>query len=247
MWRLLRYRDTRTHRVPEGTRVYAIGDVHGRADLLLQLLALIDSDLLTRPTARAVQVFLGDYIDRGPWSRQVIDIILERARHHELILLKGNHESYLSQFLRMPSVLASWRQVGGFETLLSYGVVPQLNAGAEELQRMAAALAEQLVDSHKAFFDRLRVSYSCGSYFFVHAGVRPGIPLERQKEQDALWIREEFLLCEENFDKMIVHGHTPVREAEYHRNRINIDTGAYATGKLTCLVLENDEAAVFST
>jgi serine/threonine protein phosphatase 1 len=228
-------------RVPHGTRIYAVGDVHGRADLLQALFTRIDADLQAYPIAQSVQVFLGDYIDRGPQSRRVLDLLIARRRKHVMLCLKGNHETFAAQFLNSPSVLSDWRRVGGIDTLLSYGVKPSTSDDPEVQQETAAAFRQALPDSHHRFIHGLALSFTCGDFFFAHAGVRPGIPLRQQSRQDLLWIREEFLLHEEGFGKIVVHGHTPAREPEIRPNRINIDTGAYATGRLTCLVLESDQ------
>jgi serine/threonine protein phosphatase 1 len=228
-------------------RIYAIGDVHGRADLLSELFAAIDADLADRPPADTLHVFLGDYIDRGPESQRAIDLVIARCRSHETVLLKGNHETFPAQFLSDPSMLGDWRVLGGFETLMSYGLRPTIDADPEEERALARRFAAALPESHVQFFGELRTSFCCGDFFFVHAGVKPGVPLERQREEDMLWIREDFLNHEADFGKMIVHGHTPVREADFHDNRINIDTGAYATGKLTCLVIERDRLALLNT
>jgi serine/threonine protein phosphatase 1 len=147
----------------------------------------------------------------------------------------------MARFLQDPSILPAWQQLGGLNTLLSYGITPSINANEAEQERLAKAFSQALPESHRELLGRLALSYSCGDFFFVHAGVRPGVLLDRQIQRDLLWIREDFLLHEENFDKMIVHGHTPVMQPDVRPNRINIDTGAYATGKLTCLVLEHDE------
>jgi serine/threonine protein phosphatase 1 len=228
-------------RVPDGIRIYAIGDVHGRADLLDQVLTSIDRDLSARPTPRAIHVFVGDYVDRGPDSRGVLDRLVERAKTHELICLKGNHESYLIEFLDAPTILEAWRHFGGLETLLSYGLTPSVRPDAAAQVNLAAALSEAMPDTHREFLGNLRLSFSCGDFFFAHAGVRPGIPLAHQREEDLLWIRKDFLSCSKKFEKMVVHGHTPVLEPDIRANRINIDTGAFATGQLTCLILERDE------
>jgi len=228
-------------RLPDGVRIYAVGDVHGRADLLDQVLSRIDADLASSPDCRPVQVFLGDYIDRGPYSRSVLDLLVARGRTHEAVFLRGNHESYVFEFLKNPAVFDAWRRFGGLETLLSYGLRPSTNADTRQQIELAQALAKSLPAHHHQFLANLQSSFTCGDFFFVHAGVRPGIPLAKQQEDDLLWIREDFLLCEDDFGKMVVHGHTPVRNPDIRPNRINIDTGAYATGKLTCLVIENDE------
>jgi len=222
-------------------RVYAVGDIHGRADLLLPLLKRINAHLAAHPIANAVQVFLGDYIDRGASSRQAVDLLIAYAASSRSVFLKGNHESYLIDFLRNPAVLEHWQRLGGLETLLSYGLTPVLNADAATQTQLSAALGRTLPRNHYDFFGNLKLSFTCGDFYFVHAGVRPGIPLARQREHDLLWIRQDFLLHEEAFEKIVVHGHTPVDQPEVHRNRINIDTGAYATGNLTCLVLEGEQ------
>lgn len=228
-------------RVPAGTRVYAVGDVHGRADLLGKLLLRIDRDLWERPVADSLQIFLGDYIDRGPDSRNVVDSLIQRKSGHQAIFLKGNHEECVLNFLNDPSVLSWWKHIGGLSTISSYGVSPKYPNNVAAQRDMAAALSRAMPISHVRFFRSLALSFACGDFFFAHAGVRPGVPLEKQAQDDLLGIREEFLLHEEHFGKIVVHGHTPVHEPEIHANRINIDTGAYATGRLTCLVLEDDQ------
>ena len=228
-------------RVPSGVRIYAVGDIHGRADVLGELFGLIDQDLKARPTVRSIEVFLGDYIDRGPHSRQVVDLLIARRRHHVTVFLKGNHEAYAYQVLSDPSVLSDWVRIGGINTLLSYGVEPYRGDRDQQAQQaLAAAFRQALPDNHYHFLQDLALSFSCGDYFFVHAGVRPGTPLMQQSEQDLLWIRDDFLLHEEDFGKVVVHGHSPTNLPDIRPNRINIDTGAYATGRLTCLVLEGD-------
>jgi serine/threonine protein phosphatase 1 len=227
--------------IPANIRVYAVGDVHGRADLLIDLFGRIDADLRARPIAVSVQVFLGDYIDRGPQSRRVVDLMIERQKTNEILCLKGNHEVYAFQFLNDPTVLTAWKRVGGLETLLSYGIMPNDCHDLPTQRRLAMEFGRSMPDSHRHFIKGLELSFTCGDFFFVHAGVRPGIALNKQSEQDLLWIRDEFLLCEENFGKVVVHGHTPAIEPDIRPNRINIDTGAYATGRLTCLVLQGNQ------
>jgi serine/threonine protein phosphatase 1 len=227
-------------RVPEGVRVYAIGDIHGRVDLLDQTLKGIDADLASNPARVGIEVFLGDYIDRGPASRDVIDRLVVRSQSFRSVFLKGNHEGFLSGFLTNPSTLEHWQYNGGLETLMSYGITPSINADAAMQTQLAGALEQALPKSHHQFIGNLESSFTCGDYFFVHAGVRPGIPLTEQHEEDLLWIRQDFLLYEEDFGKIVVHGHTPVRQPDVRPNRINIDTGAFATGQLTCLILEDD-------
>ena len=228
--------------VPEGIRVYAIGDIHGRADLLAEMLNRIDAHLASNPIRNPIEVFLGDYIDRGPASREVLDLLVTRDRTFRTVFLKGNHEWYLTEFLSNPPILKEWQNWGGLETLMSYGVRPTLNPDSGTQIQLAAALDQVLPASHRQLLGKLESSFTCGDFFFVHAGVRPSVPLTKQRQEDLLFIRHDFLLYEEDFSKIIVHGHTPVMEPEIRPNRINIDTGAYATGRLTCLVLEDDKA-----
>jgi serine/threonine protein phosphatase 1 len=230
----------RQPRVPDGIRIYAIGDIHGRADLLDQVLNRIDADPTKNPNSFEIEVFLGDYIDRGPDSRQVLDRLVARNHTHRMVFLKGNHETYLADFVNNPRILEDWQRIGGLETLMSYGITPSINANMATQARLAAAFDRALPESHRGFLGNLKTSFTCGDFYFVHAGIRPGISLEKQREEDLLWIRHEFLLCEEEFSKIVVHGHTPVPEPDVRPNRINIDTGAYATGNLTCLILEDD-------
>lgn len=245
MWPLLKSRKRRSlPSVPPRLRVYAIGDVHGRADLLDQTFSRIDADLKRDPPPRVLEILLGDYIDRGPASRQVLDRLIARSRQRRSVFLKGNHETYIDDFLRNPASLDDWRQYGALETLMSYGLKPKVNAVATEQAELAREFEQALPAVHRQFLASLTTSFTCGDFLFVHAGVRPGVPLADQKEEDMLWIREDFLLCEDDFGKVVVHGHTPVREPDFHPNRINIDTGAYATGKLTCLVIEHDQVLV---
>jgi len=236
----LRLRKKLRPRVPDGIRIYAIGDIHGRADLLCQLLERIDADSERNPVEYGIEIFLGDFVDRGPASREVIDRLVTRKRTHRSVFLKGNHETYMVDFLTNPTLLDDWQRLGGFETLMSYGITPSINADTVVQIQLAAAFDRALTESHRRFLGDLKYSYTCGDFFFVHAGVRPGVPLEKQREEDLLSIREDFLLCEEDFSKIVVHGHSPVREPDIRSNRINIDTGAYATGRLTCLILEDD-------
>lgn len=235
-----RFRKRTKPRLPDGVRIYAIGDVHGRADLLQSLLTVIDADLARSAPERAIQVFLGDYIDRGPDSRAVLDVLIERSKSHETVCLKGNHEVFLLEVLKDPTRLEEWRHYGGLLTLVSYGIMPTMNPSAEQQVELIEGLRRAIPPEHLAFVQHLPSSFTCGDFFFVHAGVKPGVALERQKEEDLLWIREEFLNSEERFGKYIVHGHTPISAPDIRPNRINIDTGAYATGNLTLLSIQGD-------
>ena len=228
-------------KLPDGVCIYAVSDIHGCADQLAKVFAAIDHHLSRVRPKQPIQVFLGDYIDRGPASRQVIDMLIDRGQHHETIFLKGNHEAMLLDLLRDPEGFPTFKQYGGLPTLLSYGVIPSINPDPNEQQMLIKELAQKIPDSHRRFFDDLRPNFFCGDFLFVHAGVNPGIPLRKQKEEDLLWIRDEFLSSDKNFGKFIVHGHTPVPKPDLRPNRINIDTGAYATGILTLLTIQGDD------
>jgi serine/threonine protein phosphatase 1 len=231
-------RTVRGPRLPDGIRIYALGDIHGRADLLKEMFTVIDVDIARNPAHRPIEVYLGDYIDRGPNSARTLDLLIERSLDHETVFLKGNHEAFCLEVLRDPAKLEDWRQFGGLQTLMSYGIQPSLNPDAAEQTELIRALIEIMPGDHLRFLKSLKPSFLCGDFFFVHAGVRPGIPLKEQQETDLLWIRNEFLDSNEDFGKFIVHGHTPVREPDIRPNRINIDTGAYATGNLTLLTIQ---------
>jgi serine/threonine protein phosphatase 1 len=233
--------------LPTGLRIYAVGDIHGRVDLLGNLLARIDTDIALRPTPRPVCVFLGDYIDRGSSSRETIDRLIEHGKRHESIFLKGNHELIAIKCLTDPNLFDSWMRLGGLETLKSYGVAFKGLANARQIVELQTAFHMALPQAHFRFFRCLQSSFTCGEFFFAHAGVKPNVDLSQQKERDLLWIREEFLSSKDDFGKIIVHGHTPTSEIEVRPNRINIDTGAFATGLLTCLVIENESLSVIDT
>jgi serine/threonine protein phosphatase 1 len=230
----------RKPRLPDGIRIYAVSDVHGCADLLEDVFAAIDHHLARAGPIRALHVFLGDYIDRGPASRQTIDLLIDRSRRHESVFLKGNHEAFLFEVLQDASRLEAWKEYGGFQTLMSYGLAPSIKPDRDEQSELVKALLHDMPDHHRRFFSKLRPSFVCGDFFFAHAGVKPGVPLRQQREEDLLWIRDEFLQSEENFGKFIVHGHTPVPKPDIRPNRINIDTGAYATGILTLLTIQGE-------
>lgn len=224
-------------KLPDGVRIYAISDIHGCAHLLEQMFRVIDADVAQSRPHHAIEVFMGDYIDRGPDSRSTIDLLIRRARRGNVVFLKGNHEAFLGEVFRDSSRLADWIQVGGLQTLISYGLSPSPGS-PEEQEALVRELAAAMPPQHHEFLSRLRLSFTCGDFFFVHAGVRPGTPLSEQREGDLLWIREEFLQSKKHFGKYVVHGHTPVRSAEILPNRANIDTGAYATGNLTLLYIQ---------
>jgi serine/threonine protein phosphatase 1 len=222
----------------EKIRLYVIGDIHGRLDLLDRLIDAIKCDV-DEYGNDCLTVTLGDYIDRGSYSRGVIDRLLANPFATPYIALKGNHEMLLEAFLADPEVGEHWRRLGGLKTLHSYGVpVSGLMVG-KAYEEAADRLRDAMPVEHTSFLRSLKTSHSNDKYFLCHAGVRPGIPLERQRDEDLLWIRDEFLSSTMDFGKIVVHGHTPVEEPEVLPNRINIDTGAFATGRLTCVVLDN--------
>lgn len=233
--------------LPPGVRIYAIGDIHGRRDLLDELLTRTNADVDARPAARPLYIFLGDYIDRGPASRETIDRLIEHRSKSESVFLKGNHEQIAIRFLSDGGLFDLWVRIGGAETLISYGVTPRPATNGKPTAELQASFHRALPPAHLRFFRDLKTSFSCGDFFFAHAGVRPQIELARQKESDLLWIREEFLNSRKDFGKVVVHGHTPSREIEVEPNRINIDTGAFATGRLTCLVMEEGSLSFIDT
>lgn len=226
---------------PDGERIYAIGDIHGCANLLALLFEKILLDDAKADSARKARlVFLGDYIDRGPASKGVIDLLLTIAEMiPDTLFLMGNHEVMLTKFLHNSEYFKGWAANGGMETLASYGVIKP-DAKLERLN--SAAIRMELLRAmtlpHQNFFDHLKTSATIGDYFFAHAGVRPGRALHQQQDDDLLWIRSPFLDYEGDFGKVVVHGHTPTELPENRPNRIGIDTGAFFSGRLTAVALE---------
>nr|WP_184042889.1 metallophosphoesterase [Roseospira visakhapatnamensis] len=230
-------------RLPTGIRVYAIPDIHGRADLLQAMLDAIDQDMRADGQRHqgAVAVFLGDYIDRGPRSRRVLDILTNNLPDAlQCVFLLGNHEHFLLSFLEGPSDPAGWLFNGGLETLTSYGIdAPSSGFLSVSCQdELRKALLNALPERHLVFLRNLRPSFRLGGYFFAHAGVRPRVPLESQALDDLLWIRGPFLTSTEDFGAVVVHGHTILPRPLVLANRIALDTGAHDSGILTCGVLE---------
>lgn len=236
-------------RIPKGSRIYVIGDIHGRCDLLDRLHDLIIADARTHPAARQLVVYLGDYLDRGYQSREVIECLLARPLEgFEAIHLRGNHEKVMLDFLEDATIGLNWLMIGGDATLYSYGVSKAPRAGrSDDLDTVQRAFRDALPQSHLDFCRGLESYHVEGDYLFVHAGVRPGVALAEQVARDLIWIRDEFLNSTADHGKMVVHGHSIVDEPETRANRIAIDTGAFATGRLTCLVLEGDGRAFLNT
>lgn len=232
--------------LPPDVCVYAVGDIHGRFDLLQILLDKIWRDADSVPQAQKILVFVGDYVDRGPSSKDVVDFLITLEKPGwDIVKLMGNHEFALLEFLQNPDIYPSWRTYGGAETLLSYGVKPPMFSDAKEILRAHEEFLARFPEEHKLFFSRLDPCFSIGSYYFVHAGIRPGVLLENQTKQDLFWIRDEFLLSDQVFDKIIIHGHTPSEEPVVRHNRIGIDTGAYATNRLSAVKLSEDKYSFF--
>lgn len=228
--------------LPPGQRIYAIGDVHGCADRLCAMHHAIAADLLERPTANPVLLHLGDYIDRGPDSAGVIDMLLRGGclPRASVINLMGNHEHMLLQALDAPNraeLAEIWLFNGGGATLASWGI---RDAGP-------GSWARQIPPAHVDFLRSLKLRFRAGGYLFVHAGVRPGRRLDEQTTEDLLWIREPFLSHRGEFGAVVVHGHTPTARPVIRPNRVGIDTGAVMGGPLTCVVFESDRLGLLST
>ena len=233
--------------LPEDERIYCIGDIHGRADLLRQVHDLVLNDAAGY-AGKITVVYLGDYIDRGDDSQQVIELLLQRPLpDFRSVYLIGNHEQALLDFIKNPDAAAGWLAVGGRETLISYGVLLAYIPTRHELPELAEQLDQRLPDSHRVFFQACSASWRCGSYYFVHAGIRPGVPLDKQTREDQLWIRNEFLSSNRNHEAIVVHGHSVYDQPQVLKNRISIDTGAYESGVLTCLVLQGSEQRFMQT
>jgi diadenosine tetraphosphatase ApaH/serine/threonine PP2A family protein phosphatase len=225
--------------LPEGLRIYAVGDIHGRFDLLQALAAQIERDCKKAPVARAIEVYLGDYVDRGPDTRDVVEWLIETPPlGDKRICLMGNHEDLLLRALGDGSAMPNWLFNGGGQTIASYLRDGVRRADLETAGDFRAAFLDALPAKHRAFFASLPRTAVFGGYLFVHAGIQPGRALEDQDPEDLIWIREAFLDSEEDFGRIVVHGHTPVSAPDVRSNRINIDTGAVFSGRLTCVALE---------
>ncbi len=231
-----------------GERIYAIGDIHGRFDLLQQLLDKIEDHSRTLPPTRSLYViFIGDLVDRGPQSAEVLAMLydLQQKTDHVIVLL-GNHEEAMLQALDGDmDALRGWLAVGGKQTLKSFGIAPlrrDEDARAYLLRARGAIPREWL-----AWLRGLPLSVQSGDYYFVHAGIRPGVSLNRQTRNDMLWIREDFLDDVRDHGAIVVHGHSIAPETDIRSNRICIDTGAYRTGMLSALYLEGDKREVLFT
>jgi serine/threonine protein phosphatase 1 len=233
---------------PKGHRVYAVGDIHGRLDLLDELLGKIEADDRERPKAKTSIVFLGDLIDRGPQSAEVVERLrLYRPAFARTVFIAGNHEEVLLQLLGGETdLLANWLLYGGAECARSYGIEP------DELRRAGpddalSILKARIPREHETFLSSFVDTASFGDYLFVHAGIRPGVPLANQDKSDLRWIRRPFLDDDSRHGHVVVHGHTISEEVEVRPNRIGIDTGAYRSGILTALGIEGRDRWLLQT
>lgn len=233
--------------LPPGQRAYAVGDVHGRLDLLDQLLEILRQDNAARPAAETTLVMLGDLVDRGPDSRGVVNRIRTGVDWARTVTLKGNHEAIMLEVLEgQTDSVPGWLKFGGRETLRSWGV-PQSTIEDGTLDEIVKAARSAVTAEESGWLGRLRSKLQIGDYYFVHAGIRPGVAIDQQADDDRLWIRDEFLDSKRKHGPMIVHGHSISEAVEERPNRIGIDTGAYATGRLTALCLEGRERWFLST
>jgi serine/threonine protein phosphatase 1 len=228
--------------LPPGQRVYAIGDVHGCLERLVALHEAVADDLQARPIARSTLIHLGDYVDRGPESAQVVDWLLggPPVPATMVVNLMGNHEHLMLNAIATGDSEAAevWLANGGVDSLMSWGV-PRAAPQSDWARRVPI--------THLVFLRDLATHLRIGPYLFVHAGIRPGVKLERQTKQDMLWIREPFLSSRDDHGVVVVHGHTPRQEPTIRPNRIGIDTGAVMGGALTCAVLESDRVGFLQT
>ena len=230
-----------------GHRLYCIGDIHGRLDLLEELHAQVMQDCAGF-TGHKTMVYLGDYIDRGSQSSQVLELLITQPlADFECIHLLGNHEQAMLDFLVDPRKAAAWLTFGGQVTLLSYAVGLGRPMMSQAVELLRDELEVKLPQSHLDFLNNCREWYTRDSYCFVHAGIRPGVPMQDQVAGDLLWIREDFTRSREHHEHVVVHGHTISEEVEWKPNRIGIDTGAYETGMLTALVLEGEDQRLLQT
>jgi len=228
-------------RIPDGQRVYAVGDIHGRYDLLQDLLQRIDADDAERPDADTTLIFLGDLVDRGPDSAQVVERLMELSAYSPAVrFLLGNHEEVMLKAIEGDRpALRMFDRIGGRATMISYGLAEsQLNHA--DFDTLETLFRDAVPASHVEFLRGFEDIIVIGDYAFVHAGIDPNQPLEAQRPADLRWIRDKFLRHGGLHEKVIVHGHTVTQEVDWCRNRIGIDTGAYATNRLTALGLEAD-------
>lgn len=250
IWRKTKRLTVVNAKVPSGDRVYAIGDIHGRVDLLERLHDKIAEDAKTaaRGTRKTI-IYLGDYVDRGFNSRELIDFLLDKPLPgFAPVYLKGNHDEYFANFMESAADGAPWLKYGGDATVYSYGVRIAEDVPPEQrLDHIRDRLRETVPKRHMEFLAQLKLAWTVGDYLFVHAGVHPERPWDQQVSEDLLWIRDEFLEFDRDFGKIVVHGHSVTEAPDVRDNRIGIDTGACYSNVLTCLVLEADSKRFLST
>jgi serine/threonine protein phosphatase 1 len=232
--------------VPAGERVYAIGDIHGRLDLLTRLVEAIEADDAARGAAKTTIVLLGDLVDRGPDSAGVLAAARAWQEYRNVRIICGNHEEMFLRAFSEPGVFRNFMVYGGRETVLSYVKDPQALAAAD-LKEAQAMMVKAVPYEDRAFIESFEDFVVLGDYLFVHAGIRPGAPLQDQRTEDLRWIRTPFLDHSGWHEHVVVHGHTIAAEPELGHNRIGIDTGAYATGRLTALALEGERRWLIAT
>lgn len=238
-------------RFPEGRVGFAVGDIHGRADLLAEMFTMLEAraEAEQREGGKPIVVFLGDYVDRGPQSAGVVNMMLEGRPHgYDRHCLRGNHEESMLSFMEAPLENRAWVLQGGAETLVSYGVQPPPPVGAQEADwaNVAAALKARVPPAHLAFLRGLERYVAYGDYAFVHAGVDLARTLEEQTDEDLYWSRDRFIASKKRFSHRVVHGHTPVDRPYADERRIAVDTGAYASGTLTAARFEGAEVTFLS-
>ena len=225
---------------PDGRTIYVVGDIHGRLDLLQSLHRSIDADKRAAATTQTVEIYLGDYVDRGPQSSEVLSALVDRSKDTYAVFLRGNHDQLLLDFLEGQDVLDKWKVIGAVPTLLSYGLPARLLSGDTPEEQVRDLFSQNLPPEHFEFLADTGSYCAVDAYLMVHAGIRPRVRLEDQETTDLFGIRTDFLDYEGDFGAIVVHGHTPVAEPDFRPNRINIDTGAYATNRLTCLKIGED-------
>jgi serine/threonine protein phosphatase 1 len=240
---------TRPYITPPDTRLYAIGDLHGHREPLARMIDLIEEDMRGRDIRHVKIVFLGDYVDRGPDSAGLLDDLIalqERKLGCEYVFLKGNHENGMLGFMHDPQGRRrDWVEWGGVETLQSYGIdVDRTMPLDKQLESLSVRLRAVIPQRHVDFLSGLRLYHICGDYLCVHAGIRPGVPLEQQEERDLTFIRGEFLNDDSLHPWRVVHGHTITGTPEILPNRINVDTGLYKNGVLSCAVIEGSHVDI---
>ena len=234
--------------VPAGTKAYVIGDIHGRIDLVKNLHHFICEDIKKSRQQKYYVIYLGDYIDRGDASKEVLDYLITNPLSNvEQIFLKGNHEQALVDFIKNKDNL-DWINIGAMATLYSYNVrvKPELKI-ADKIAFLHQAFVKLFPQKHLDFMLKLKRYFILGDYLFVHAGIHPQKTLAAQTDNDLFWIRDEFLLCNDIYPYIIVHGHTVTPDVQIFNNRIALDTGAFATNKLSCLILESDKIKIVDT